>query len=179
MQIVLDILSDLGTATLHPFWVPILAWTVLVLPPWALLERTDRLHPLAEYRLTQVLLAALPVGILAASIGEMLPAAVQPAALSGRSMVVLPAIEPTTEPVAGPSPSWSWMHAVGLLTVGALGVGLFCLGRLALEVVAARRVRRRLATVAAPSLRAEADRLRERLNEIGRASCRERVSSPV
>jgi len=164
MQIVLDILSDLGTATLHPLWVPVLAWTVLVLPPWALLERTDRLHPLAEYRLTQMLLAALPVGILAASIGEMLPAAAQPAALSGRSMVVLPAIESTTELVSGPSPSWSWMHAVGLLTVGALGVGLFQLGRLVLEVVAVGRVRRRLGSVTPPSLRAEADRLADRLN---------------
>ena len=164
MQIVLDILSDLGTATLHPLWVPVLAWTVLVLPPRALLERTDRLHPLAEYRLTQMLLAALPVGILAASIGEMLPAAAQPAALSGRSMVVLPAIESTTEPVSGPSPSWLWMHAVGLLTVGALGVGLFQLGRLVLEVVAVGRVRRCLGSVTPLSLQAEVDRLVDRLD---------------
>ncbi len=164
MQIVLDILSDLGTATLHPLWVPVLAWTILVLPLWALLERTDRLHPLAEYRLTQVLLAALPVGIAAASIGEMLPAAAQPAALSGPSVVVLPAIESTPEPVAGPSASWSWMHAVGLLTVGALGAGLFRLARLLLNVVAVGRVRRVLDAAPSPSLQAEADRLADRLN---------------
>jgi hypothetical protein len=162
MQTVLDMLASLGAATAYSLWLPVLAWTVLALPLWTLLERTDRLHPLAEYRLSQVLLAALPVGIGAVSVVEMLPDAARSSVLSTQSVVVLPAIEPTS--TGAPAASWTWMHAVGLLTVGALGVGLFCLGRLALEVVAARRVRRRLETVAAPSLRAEADRLRERLN---------------
>ena len=162
MQTVLDMLASLGAATAYSLWLPVLAWTVLALPLWMLLERTDRLHPLAEYRLSQVLLAALPVGIGAVSVVEMLPDAAGSSVLSTQSVVVLPAIEPTS--TGAPAASWTGMHAVGLLTVGALGVGLFCLGRLALEVVAARRVRRRLATVAAPSLRAEADRLRERLN---------------
>ena len=158
----LDILTSLGAATASSLWLPVLAWTVLALPLWTLLERTDRLHPLAEYRLSQVLLAALPVGTGAVSVVEMLPDAARSSVLSAQSVVVLPAIEPTS--TGAPAASWTWMHAVGLFTVGALGVGLFFLGRLALEVVAARRVRRRLATVAAPSLRAEADRLRERLN---------------
>ena len=162
MQTVLDMLASLGAATAYSLWLPVLAWTVLALPLWTLLERTDRLHPLAEYRLSQVLLAALPVGIGAVSVVEMLPDAAGSSVLSTQSVVVLPAIEPTS--TGAPAASWTWMHAVGLLTVGALGVGLFCLGRLALEVVAARRVRWRLETVAAPSLRAEADRLRERLN---------------
>jgi TonB family protein len=158
----LDILAELGTATAYSLWLPVLAWTVLALPLWALLERTDRLHPLAEYRLSQVLLAALPVGIGAVSVVEMLPDAARSSVLSAQSVVVLPAIEPTS--TGAPAASWTWMHAVGLLTVGALGVGLFFLGRIALEVVAAGRIRQHLATAAAPSLRAEADRLRDRLN---------------
>jgi len=158
----LDLLADLGAATVHPLWLPILAWTVLVLPLWTLLERTDRLHPLAEYRLAQVLLAALPIGIGAVSVAGMFPAAARPSMLPARAVVVLPAVETTT--ASAPALSWSWMHAVGLLTVGALGAGLFYLGRLVLEVIAMGRVRRRLENPATPSLQAEVDRLRERLH---------------
>ncbi len=167
MQTMLDVLVDLGTATTDTLWLPILAWTALVLPLWALLARTDRLHPHAEYRLSQVLLAALPLGIAAVSIVEMLPDAARSAMLPAQSVVVLPAIKTTTAP--SPPVSWSWMHAVGLLTVGALGVGLFQMGRLALQVVAMRRVRCRIQATAPRSLRAEMHRLRERL----------RISRPV
>ncbi|MCS3858880.1 TonB family protein [Salinibacter ruber] len=52
---------------------------------------------------------------------------------------------------------------MGLLTVGALGIGLFRLGRLGLDVLASSRVRRRLDTAVKPSLEAEVDRLQERL----------------
>jgi len=162
MQMVLDGLSSLGRATVDPLWRPLLAWTVLALPLWALLQWTDRLHPNAEYRLSQVLLAALPVGLAAVSVAEMLPDASRSTMLSARSLVVLPAVETSTAS-ASPAP-WTWMHAVGLLTVGALGVGLFRFGRLVLGVMAVRRVRRRLETTMKPSLDAELNRLRERLS---------------
>ena len=161
MQLVLDGLSSLGRAMVDPLWRPLLAWTVLALPFWALLERTDRLHPNAEYRLAQVLLAALPIGIAAVSVVERLPDATRSAMLPAQSVVVLPVIETTT--VSASAPSWTWMHAVGLLTVGALGIGLFQLGRLALQIVAVGRVRRRLEATMNPSLEAELNRLRERL----------------
>ena len=165
IQTTLNVLSDLGTVTIDPLWLPVLAWTALALPLWALLERTNWLHPHAEYRLSQVLLAALPVGIGAVSIVSLLPDAARSSVLPVQSIVVLPAIETTTaEPHAA---SWSWMHAVGLLTVGALGVGLFQLGRLVLEIVAVRRVRRQLKAVTPPSLWDEVNRLQERLN-VGR-----------
>lgn len=162
MQTVLDMLADLGAATTEPFWVPVLAWTVLTLPLWALLERTDRLHPLAEYRLAQVLLAALPIGIGVVSVAGMFPAATRSSVVPVQSVVVLPAIETTG--AVGPAISWSWMHAVGLLTVGALAVGVVSVGRLALQIVAAGRVRKQMAAGAASSLRTELDRLADRLN---------------
>ena len=162
MQLVLDGLSSLGRAAVDPLWRPLLAWTVLAFPLWALLQWTDRLHPNAEYRLSQVLLAALPVGLAAVSVAKMLPDAPHSPMLSARSLVVVPAIKTGTVS-ASPAP-WTWMHALGLLTVGALGVGLFRFGRLVLRVVAVRRVRRRLETTMTPSLDAEVDRLRERLS---------------
>ena len=162
MQMMLDILADLGAATTDALWLPVLAWTVLALPLWTLLARTDRLHPNAEYRLSQVLLAALPVGIAAVGVVKMLPDATRSAMLPAQSVVVLPVIE--TTPMSDPAVSWSWMHAVGLLTVAALGVGLFQLVRLALQVVAMGRVRRQLEAVTPPSLREEVTRLRKRLN---------------
>ena len=162
MQMTLDGLSTLGTAAVDPLWLPVLAWTVLTLPLCALLNRTSRLHPHAEYRLSQVLLAALPVGIAAVSVVEMLPDATRTAVLPAQTVSVLPAIEATS---ASPSAvSWTWMHAVGLLTVGALGIGLIRLGRLALEIVAVGRVRQQLETATPTTLQTELDRLREQLD---------------
>ncbi len=163
MQMILDGLSGLGTATIDPLWRPVLAWTALALPLWALLEQTDRLHPYAEYRLSQLILAALPAGIVAVGFVELLPGATRTAVLPAPSVVVLPPIETT----AVSTVSWSWMHAVGLLTIGAVGIGLFHLGRLGLEVLAVCRVRRRVGTTATTSLNAEIDRLRKQLN-VGR-----------
>ncbi|WP_259220970.1 hypothetical protein [Salinibacter ruber] len=103
MQMILDGLSALGTATIDPLWRPVLAWTALALPLWALLRWTDRLHPNAEYRLSQLLLAALPVGVAAVGVIEMLPDASQSALRPARSVVALPAIE--TGPVSVPAGS--------------------------------------------------------------------------
>ena len=161
-QTILDILADLGASTTDPLWLPVLAWTVLAFPLWVLLERTDRLHPNAEYRLSQVLLAVLPVGIVAVSLVEMLPDAARSTMLPVQSVVVLPSIE--TSSVSAPVASWAWMHAVGLLTVAALGIGLFRLGRFVLEVVAVGRIRRQVETATTTALQDEINRLREQLN---------------
>jgi len=161
-QTILDILADLGASTTDPLWLPVLAWTVLAFPLWVLLEQTDRLHPNAEYRLLQVLLAVLPVGIVAVSLVEMLPDAARSTMLPVQSVVVLPSIE--TSSVSAPVSSWSWMHALGLLTVAALSIGLFQLGRFVLEVVAVGRIRRQVKTATTTALQDEINRLREQLN---------------
>jgi beta-lactamase regulating signal transducer with metallopeptidase domain len=155
---ILDMLADLGAATAHPLWLPILAWTVLALPLWALLERTDRLHPNAEYRLLQVLLAALPVGIAATCALEFLPVSTRPAPLPN-AFVVVPSPVETGGPTTSGTPSWQWTHAVGLLTVGALATGLYGLGRLVLEAAAATRVRATLAECPTESIQGRLDQL--------------------
>ncbi len=110
MQMILDGLSALGTATIDPLWRPVLAWTALGLPLWTLLRWTDRLHPNAEYRLSQLLLAALPVGLGVVCVIEMLPGASQSALLPARSALVVVGLGLTLGLVAcsdsvGPSPS--------------------------------------------------------------------------
>lgn len=158
MQTVLDVLADFGAGATHFLWLPVLAWTGLALPLWAFLNWTDWLHPNAEYRLSQVLLAALPIGVGAVGIVAVLPNASSPTMLPAQSVVVLPAIG--TMPQAAPAASWSWTHAAGFFTLGALSVGLFHLGRLALEIVAVTNIRRRLTAAPSPPLQAELDRLR-------------------
>ncbi len=163
IQTALNILADLGTATFHSLWVPMLVWTLLALPLWRLLVWTDRLHPYAEYRLAQVLLAALPIGIAAVSVVGLFPSAPRSTVLSAQSVVALPQVETTTGLTTGVS--WSWMHGVGLLTISAVGAGLLRLGQFVLNVIAVERVRRRLTTVHhTPSLRLEIDRLKNTLS---------------
>lgn len=149
MTTLLDLLDLLGRTTWEPVWVPVLAWTVLALPVWVLLARTDRLHPHAEYRLCQTLLAALPVGVGAAALFDGWgPAST---ALSGAelSVVVVPAVE-ATGASASPSPELAWTHAVGLLTVLAGAAGLVGVARLTLDAMAAVRVRRTVLRDAPP-----------------------------
>lgn len=160
---ILDLLAGTGTATIHSLWMPVLAWTVLALPLWGVVERTDSLHPHGEYRLLQLLLIALPVGILAASAAELLP---ESASLGGAvlpTVTVIPSM-PEIEATAATSPTWEWVHVVGLFTVSALGLALFRLGQLALDAVAALRVKSDVAPDTDPELNTEVGRLADALD---------------
>lgn len=140
MTTLLDLLSTLGQATWQAVWMPILAWTLIVLPFWALLERTDRLHPHAEYRLYQVLLAALPVGMLATALFDGRWTSTVGMSSTGLSVVVMPPVEPTVQSTAV-APSLTWLHAVGLVTVAALGMSVVGLSRLVFDAIALIHVR--------------------------------------
>lgn len=59
MTILLDLLGFVGHATWQPVWIPLLIWTGMTLPLWSTLKWTDRLHPLAEYRLVLDLAATV------------------------------------------------------------------------------------------------------------------------
>ncbi|WP_103030361.1 M56 family metallopeptidase [Salinibacter altiplanensis] len=161
IQVILETLADLGSATTPTIWGPVLAWTLLALPLWVFLKRTDRLHPLAEYRLSQVLLAALPISIAAVGIVDLLPASPAPPLLPDASVLMLPAVESTTTPP--PGGAWRWHHATGALTVLALAVGAYELARLGGNAVALGRVRDRVLPATMPALQEELDRLRDRL----------------
>lgn len=138
MMTLLDVLGQLGRATWQPVWIPVVAWTMFALPVWGISKWTDRLHPEAEYRLSQVLLATLPGGLLAVALFNVIPTSAAIGSLPEISVSVSPAVE-AVENGDRPSPL-TWSIAVGLFTVGALGVGLVALGRLALDVAAAARV---------------------------------------
>jgi len=167
---ILDVLADLGAATAYAFWLPALVWTVVALSAWAGLSRAS-LHPLVQYRLRQVLLAALPVGLVAtalvdasgwlAALGNALWPASTGSAQAG-STVVLPEVA-SAPSSSGAAPLWSWMHVVGAATVLAAGGALLGLGRLACNFIAFLRLRRSVETTAAPDLQPEVDALRRRL----------------
>ena len=157
MTTLLDLLDLLGRTTWDPVWVPVLAWTGFALPLWALLARTDRLHPTAEYRLWQTLLAALPVGVGAAALLDGWGTASAALSGAGLSVVVMPAVEPAGGAPSS-APTLAWTQAVGLATVLAGAAGLVGLARLALDAAAAVRVRRTVGRAAScDALQARAD----------------------
>lgn len=135
-----ELLETVGRAMLQPVIVPVLAWTVLALPLWWLVERTDRIHPYGKYRLLQLILAALPLGILATGLAELLPESTTISPVTAPAVTVLPPIQ-SVDVTAATSPTWSWMHLVGLLAAAAAGLALVRLGQLALDGVAALRVK--------------------------------------
>ena len=166
----LDVLTDLGAASTYSFWLPVLMWTAVALPAWALLSRSS-LHPLAQYRLRQVLLAALPVGLVATALVDAsgwlaaLGGALWPApsgSVSGGSVVAVPDVAVATSSPAAPS-TWTWAQAIGAATVIAAGGALVGLGRMARDLVAFLRLRRSVETEWAPDLQPKVNALRRRL----------------
>lgn len=162
IQTVLSLLADLGAATTDLVWLPVLTWTVLTVPLWGFLERTERLHPRAEYRLSQLLLAALPLGIAATGIVKLLPETSAPSLLPDASVLVLPPANPSTAAASGVA--WGWDHAIGALTVLTLAVGIFELGRLGANAIALRRVRALVGPTSSPAWQETLDRLSDQLN---------------
>jgi len=162
MTTLLDVLDLIGRRTWEPVWLPILAWTAFALPLWLVLKRTDRLHPLAEYRLSQVLLAALPIGLLATSLANLLPDPTGVASAQPLSVTILPAVEAPSVTMSEAF-SWRWTQALGVLTTAAGGLAMVRLSRVAFEVVAAARVRSTLEGTSPPSIQDQATRIGRRL----------------
>ena len=159
---ILDVLNLIGRATWEPFWVPVIAWTALAVPPYLALKRADLVHPRAEYRLSQVLLAALPISLLAGALTEVLPGSMAVASAHDLAVTVLPPVEaPSVSPSV--APTWQWTQAVGLLTVGAGAAALVGLAHLALDIVATLRVRHSLSGSIETSIQALATRTARRL----------------
>ena len=132
----LDTLDLLGQMTWEPLWMPVLAWTVLAFPLWMLLRQTDRLHPHAEYRLSQVVLATLPVSLLVSALPPLLPASTALSPVSSLSVVAV-SVKKTSESASQAASAWHWSHTVGMATVAAIGMGLVRLCRLGFDAVAA------------------------------------------
>jgi len=155
MTTLFEALDLLGRMTWGSLWVPLLIWTALASPVWLLLRQTDRLHPLAEYRLSQVLLAVLPIGIGVTALIDVAPASMRGAVVSDASFTVLPVVEGVE--AATPRVTWQWTHAAGLATAGAALAGLVSLGRLLFEAVAVLRVRTRAETYRSEKIQSRID----------------------
>jgi TonB family protein len=152
MTTLLELLDVLGRITWEPVWLPLLAWTALALPLWLVLKSARRLHPRADYRLSQVLLGTLPLGLLAAALGDLLPSGAAVVPSPALSVTVFPAPTPSVTVATGPAVHWT--QAVGALVR---------LGHLASSVVAGIRVRRSLDRPAPTPLQRQATRLAQSL----------------
>lgn len=161
--IILEPLARIGEAAIHPLWVPLAAWTVLALPLWWLVDRTDAIHPYGEYRLLQTILLALPLGILGAISAELLPDHASIAVAVMPTATVLPSM-PAVEATATQSPSLEWIHLLGLLTAGAVALASFRLGQVLLDAVAALRVKFDVGKGGESELEGEIDDLAETLD---------------
>ena len=140
----LDGLLLLGRATLHTVWLPVLAWTGLALPIWWGVERAGSLHPLVTYRVHQTLLGSLPLGLLAAAIGGSWtgapgPLLELPTLTVGKSSLSAEALGSGSS--GSSAVPWHWVQGVGLISAAAVLSAVGALGRLALDALAALRVR--------------------------------------
>ena len=133
----LDAIHAFGTWSAAALWLPLLAWTLLVLPFYVMVQRAERWHPLVRYRLLQALLFTLPAGLVAAAWIDASSLLSGWSALSGASpseptWILLPG---TSAPSATPAPAESVgldaFHAIGLFTAGAVLIGAVRLARLA------------------------------------------------
>lgn len=148
MTTMLELLDVVGQATWAPVWVPLLAWTGMVFPLWVLLRCTNRLHPHVEYRLAQVLLGTLPLGILGTAVVDLWMGPAAFASSGALSVTILPTAAPPSEAASLPT-VWRWTQVLGLVTVAA-GIAAFVgLTRLGLDSTAVVRLRRALDDTAA------------------------------
>ena len=123
MTELLDVLHTLGVWSVAHFWVPLLIWTLLALPTYAVL-RWATVPAALRYRLQQALLAALPIGVGATAVvdvsGLQLWIASTPGAGGSGGLVVLPEYITTMGAgTASAATAWSLYHGLGLLTAGA------------------------------------------------------------
>lgn len=160
MTTLFDVLSGIGRVAWAPVWVPLLTWTALALPLALLLQWTDRLSALAEYRLAQGLLGTLPLGLLAAA-GMKAGDAALPSASIGVT-TLLPAVDVLGAGESSPASGWA-LPTVGLVTLIAAGTGLGGLARLLLDLAATARLRTRAGTDAPGRVQVMATRIARRV----------------
>ena len=163
----LDFLEGIGSASVWPFWAPVLAWTGLAGVAAFALGRVRGLHPIAGYRLRQALLLALPVSILAAPwVPGLLaprPAPVGPV-LSVNGAEMVPSVADGIP--LGADPGRGVDIALVLLGAATVAIVLLAIGRLAVLVTdlrQLRRLRQMAARVADPAPRRRLRTLAEQL----------------
>ena len=163
----LEFLEGIGSASVWPFWAPVLVWTGLAGVAAFVLGRARGLHPIAGYRLRQALLLALPVSVLAAPwVPGLLPAAPAPVGpvLSVDGAVLAPSVTGGVALAADGGPGVD--IALALLGAATVAIVLLAIGRLAVlatDLRQLRRLRQVAASVDDPALRQTLRELAEQL----------------
>ncbi len=139
----LEFLEGIGSASVWPFWAPVLVWTGLAGVAAFVLGRARGLHPIAGYRLRQALLLALPVSVLAVPwVPGLLPAAPAPGGPvpSVNGALIAPSVSGDVALAADGGPGLDIILA--LLGAATLAIVLLAIGRLAVLVADLRQLRR-------------------------------------
>lgn len=163
MTSVLELIEILSRAVWEPVWIPILVWTVFALPLWALLKNAIVIHPYAEYRLWQMLLATLPVGLFGVLVIDSWWTPYPIATGSGLSLLFVPPVEVSAGSGAA-TPEVTVTHGIGALTVAALVLGIIRVGKLIANARAVLSVRSMIQHRSPPEVtQPTVDRLLDRL----------------
>ncbi len=112
----LDLLFEVGLWSIDAVWLPVLVWTVVAMPVFAIQRWTPGVSPHTRYWTTLGLILSLPIGVIAGAF-----VAVTPASVSGITAVVhLPFITPDARATSAASTfSWTVWHSAGALTMVA------------------------------------------------------------
>ncbi|MDE2793807.1 MAG: M56 family metallopeptidase [Gemmatimonadota bacterium] len=139
-----ELLEAIGSASVWPFWVPVLIWTGLAGVALFVLRRARRLqHPITGYRLRQALLLALPVSVLAAPwVPGLFPPAGAPVGPgpSPTDALMVPSVSGGIAVVSDASRSADM--TLVLLGVAAVAILLLAVARLAVLATDLRQLRR-------------------------------------
>ena len=161
MTVLADGLQALGAAALNTFWLPLLAWTVIALFTLGLLRVWRSASPLIHYAARTALLSALPLGLLLAATTDLSFLALWPQALAeapGEPLALL--LQPEVgQPVGTLAPSWTLVHSLGVLTLGATLLAALRLGLLARQAFTLHQFRRHLSAPEATTLQQTTDHL--------------------
>lgn len=164
----LEFLEGIGSASVWPFWAPVLVWTGLAGVAAFVLGRMRGPHPIAGYRLRQALLLALPVSVLAAPwVPGLLPAAPAPVGpvLSVDGALMAPSVASST--VLGADQARGVDVTLALLGAAMVAIVLLAIGRLAILATDLRQLRRLRRVAARVDDPAPRRRLRELAGQIG------------
>ena len=134
-----ELLKGIGSASVWPFWVPVLMWTGLAGVAVFVLWRARGLqHPVTGYRLRQALLLALPVSVLAAPwVPGLFPPARAPV---GTVLSPTGALMAPGDIAVGPDPSRSVDMALVLLGAASVAILLLAVARLAIVAADLRQL---------------------------------------
>lgn len=140
MQTVLDFLAHLGIASLSPFWIPLLLWTLVAISVHLLLHSWEGGHPYVKYRSYQLLLVVLPLSLVLSSFPEL---SVLPDNVAQPVFVVTLSGPRVSQPSAGGlSPVFLLHMGVGLLSLIAVAGAAFRIILLAVHTAALGRFTR-------------------------------------